>query len=257
MVEEYRNNGYLLCEKFFSAEEVQELQAVLVSFHEAWSAENKDFYQSRAVNSAYLTGTKYLSEAQRMKLFRFICNERLQLLASALMPEGPAFMNTQLFFNPVNQEQKNYWHRDIQYNGMSLEDQQEMIQRINVIHFRIPVRDEPGMELIPGSHVAWDTNDELDVRLAKNGRAVSDDLSAGVKVPLKAGDLLVFSANMIHRGLYGGDRLSFDILLCDQDPELLSFASADCLPNDNQIAKLTHAELFSATRKYVEAASSE
>ncbi len=250
MIEDYKKQGYLLCKDFFSVEEVKNLELVLVHFHEAWTLENKDFYESQAVNSAYLTGTKILSEDQRMKLFRFICQDKLQRLASELIPEGPAFMNTQLFFNPVNADQQNYWHRDIQYNGMSIDEQREMIQRINVIHFRIPVRNEPGMELVPGTHLAWDTNEEQDVRLAQNGHNVSDDLSRGVKVPLKAGDLLVFSANMIHRGIYGGDRLAFDILFCDQDAELLAFAAADCLPNDDQLAELPNSEVFAVTRSH-------
>ncbi len=247
MINEYKSKGYVLCKNFLSTQKLEELETVLLSFHEAWKAANKEFYESRAVNSAYLTGSKYLSAEQRMTLFNLICQEKLQQFASALIPQGPAFMNTQLFFNPVNPDQKNYWHRDIQYNGMSIAEQREMIQRINVIHFRLPVRDEPGMEFVPGSHVAWDTNEQQDVRLAKNGRHVSDDLSAGVKVPLKAGDLLIFSANMIHRGLYGGDRLSFDILLCDRDPDLLAFAALDCLPDENQIGELAHSELFTAT----------
>ena len=257
MINEYKSKGYVLCKNFVSTEKLKALETVLISFHEAWTKAHKEFYESQAVNSAYLTGTKYLSSDQRMTLFSFVCQEKLLQFASELIPEGPAFMNTQLFFNPVNPDQKNYWHRDIQYNGMSIADQQEMIQRINVIHFRIPVRDEPGMEFVPGSHVAWDTNKEQDVRLANNGCAVSDDLSTGVKVPLKAGDLLIFSANMIHRGLYGGDRLSFDILLCDRDPDLLAFAALDCLPDENQIAKLAHSELFTATRRCMKTAEPE
>lgn len=251
LIEDYSSQGYLLCKNFFPLSEIKKLEDVLVKFHETWKLENSEFYQTKAVNSAFLTGTKILAEEDRMKLFHFICQDEVYQLASKLIPAGPAFMNTQLFFNPANIDQKNYWHRDIQYNGMSIEQQQEAIKRINVIHFRIPVRDEPGVELVPDSHTAWDTEEESDVRLERHGHLCSEKLSTGVTVPLKAGDLLVFSANMIHRGLYGGDRLSFDILFCDQDPELLSFADADCLPDKNQRRDIPNSAVLAATSEHI------
>jgi ectoine hydroxylase-related dioxygenase (phytanoyl-CoA dioxygenase family) len=251
LIEDYNSQGYLLCKNFFSQPEIKVLEEVLLKFHEVWKLENAVFFKTKAINSAYLTGTKILPEEDRMKLFRFICQDEVHQLALKLIPAGPAFMNTQLFFNPTTIDQKNYWHRDIQYNGMSIEQQQEAIQRVNVIHFRIPVREEPGLELVPGSHAAWDTDEECDVRLERSGHLCSETLSAGVTVPLNAGDLLVFSANMIHRGLYGGDRLSFDILFCDQDPELLAFADADCLPDDNQLDEIPNSSVLSVTSKHI------
>ena len=125
-----------------------------------------------------------------------------------------------------------------------------LIPRINVIHFRIPVRDEPGLELVPGTHTAWDTNEEYGVRLEKNGHKCSEELSTGVKVPLEAGDLFVFSANMIHRGLYGGERLAFDILFCDQTPDLLAHANIDCLPLDERLAEIPNSGMLAVTRRY-------
>jgi ectoine hydroxylase-related dioxygenase (phytanoyl-CoA dioxygenase family) len=251
LIEDYESQGYLLCENFFPQPEIKALEEVLLKFHEAWKLENNACYEAKAVNSAYLTGTKILPEEDRIKLFRFICQDEMYQLALKLIPAGPAFMNTQLFFNPTKIDQKNYWHRDIQYSGMSIEQQQESFRRVNVIHFRVPVRDEPGMELVPGSHAAWDTDEESEVRLERSGHLCSQALSTGVTVPLKAGDLLVFSANMIHRGLYGGDRLSFDILFCDQDPELLAFADADCLPDDNQLHDIPNSSVLSVTSKHI------
>ena len=55
---------------------------------------------------------------------------------------------------------------------------------------------------------------------------------------IDVGDLLVFSANMIHRGLYGLDRLSFDIIFCDSDPDLVKYVGHDCLPNDDELKKI-------------------
>jgi hypothetical protein len=50
-------------------------------------------------------------------------------------------------------------------------------------------------------HKRLDSDVEFNVRQEKKGRVSSDDLSTGKKIKLVAGDLLVFSADMIHRGL--------------------------------------------------------
>jgi len=55
---------------------------------------------------------------------------------------------------------------------------------------------------------------------------------------------LVFSANMIHRGLYGMDRLALDILFCDPVPELVEFIDDSCLPDPGTLAMLENRTAF-------------
>lgn len=240
---EYKKNGYFVFKKFFNDDELQELRSVLLDFHESWKLKNAEFYAEKAVNSAYITGTEHLKESQRKYLFRFIGSSKLMYAVTSIMNFCPTFMNTQLFFNPVNEMQKNYWHRDPQYH-LTIEEQEEALTGPDVIHFRIPLVNEPGIELVPGTHQRWDTNEELDVRLENNGRKNHDDLSTGVRVELEAGDLLVFSANIIHRGLYGMDRLSFDVLFCDPEPNLVKFVNDDCLPSQEIISCLENSDAF-------------
>ena len=246
MTNEYEKNGYFVIRDFFKASELKALQEVVLEFHESWKKKNADFYAEKAVNSAYLTGSEHLNEARRKQLFNFIGSDKLMDVVASVIEHCPAFMNTQLFFNPVNKAQKNYWHRDPQYH-LSVAEQQEALKGPNVVHFRIPLLDEPGMELVPGSHKKWDSQEELDVRLENNHRNNYENLSAGVIEKLNAGDLLVFSANMIHRGLYGLDRLALDILFCDSVPALLEFAEADCLPSKQILDGLENSEAFSNT----------
>ncbi len=47
-------------------------------------------------------------------------------------------------------------------------------------------------------------------------------------------DLLVFSADMIHRGLYGLDRLALDILIFDSAADYVDYVDDDCLLHFNQ-----------------------
>lgn len=200
------------------------------------------------MNSAYLTNQGYLNDRQRQVLFDFIGSEKVMSIVNELIPKQPCFLNTQLFFNPVNPKQRNYWHRDPQYH-LSIEQQKSALSTSEVIHFRLPLQDEPGIELIPGTHKRWDSTEELNVRFEQNGDKNDQALSQGKVIKLSAGDLLIFSANMIHRGLYGLDRLAFDILFCQPDPSVIQFVSNDSLPSAEALTSLENTDAFDNTLK--------
>ncbi len=240
---DYEENGYCVIKQLYKEAELVELRNCLLQFHQLWKKDNLQFYSEQAINSAYITATKYLASECRLTIFKFIAATKLMNIVYALMPVEPVFMNTQLFFNPVNKTQKNYWHRDPQYH-LSVEEQKQALSGPEVIHFRLPLYDEPGLECVPGTHKRWDSAEELAIRLQKNGRKNSDDLSTGVTIPLETGDLLVFSANMIHRGLYGMNRFALDILFCDPDPGLAQYIDADCLPDQQMLMAIEDARVF-------------
>ena len=242
----YSENGYLLVRNFLNNEEVAELRTILTEFHRLWQKDNTTYYQQQAVNSAYLTNRDYLNDRQRQVLFNFIGSDKVMSIVTKLIPQQPCFLNTQLFFNPVNVQQKNYWHRDPQYH-LSIEQQKAAIASFDVIHFRLPVLDEPGIELIPGTHKRWDSPEELNVRLEQEGGKNYQPLSQAKTIKLSAGDLLIFSANMIHRGLYGMDRLAFDMLFCPPEPSVIKFVSEDCLPSESTLALLEDSSAFTNT----------
>lgn len=249
-IELFQQQGYVVLPQFFDIEVLQSVKDVVQSFHKAWIMENFDFYQQQAINSAYLTGKQFLSEAQRQCLFEFLGSHELMNSVKALLGNGVCFMNTQLFFDPVNPQQANYWHRDTQYH-LSPEEQQAALSGPQVLHFRIPLVDEPGLELVPGSHRNWDNDEELRVRLEVDGHSNSEPLVRGKVAPLSAGDLLIFSANMIHRGLYGNGRLALDVLFCDPVAALLQFVAVDCLPNKTQLEMLEDATAFENSVKII------
>lgn len=243
MKAEYEKNGYFVVKNLFSENELFELRQCLLRFHQAWQQDNLTFYATKAVNSAYITGTRYLNDNDRQKVFAVIGGAKIMGVLHHVMPAGAAFMNTQLFFNPANKTQKNYWHRDSQYH-LSMAEQQAALNGPEVLHFRLPLADEPGIELVPRSHRQWDSQETLDIRLAQNGKLNSEAISTGIKIPLQAGDLMVFSANMIHRGLYGMERFALDLLFCEPDPQLLKFVEQDCLPNKELMVTIEDASAF-------------
>ena len=243
---QYDDKGYFVIRNYFNSDEIKNLRYVILKFHELWKKDNKTFYREEAFNSSLITGSQYLAAGDRVKLFNFISSPKMMTIVECLIPTNPAFMNTQLFFNPVNPKQKDFWHRDCQYDH-DIEGQKLAIQNTQVVHLRVPLFDELGMELIPETHKRWDNDEEFNVRQEEQGKLSSDELSLGKKISLAAGDLLVFSADMIHRGLYGMDRLALDILVFDTSADFVDYIDDDCLPDNQMLAKIDNPILFQNT----------
>ncbi|MEW6994942.1 phytanoyl-CoA dioxygenase family protein [Colwelliaceae bacterium MEBiC 14330] len=239
----YNEQGYFVLRNYFSDAEILSLRAVILKFHRAWKQDNYQFYLEEAFNSSLITGSQYLSTEDRVKLFNFISAKKMMAVIDAVIPNLPAFMNTQLFFNPANPGLKHFWHRDCQYD-FDIEAQKQVISETQVVHLRVPLFDELGMELVPGTHKRWDNVEEFNVRQEQNGRESHESLSTGKQIKLAAGDLLVFSADMIHRGLYGLDRLAFDILVFDSAGNYADYVDDDCLPDKSIIKAIHDARLF-------------
>jgi ectoine hydroxylase-related dioxygenase (phytanoyl-CoA dioxygenase family) len=240
---DYDTQGYFVIRDYFNASEISSLRKVILKFHELWKHDNASFYQQEAFNSSLITGSKYLAFDDRVMLFNFISSKKIMDVVESVIPVNPAFMNTQLFFNPFNRQQDNFWHRDCQYDH-EVEEQKKAILDTQVLHLRVPLFDELGMELVPGTHKRWDNDEELAVRLELNKRISSESLSTGKEIKLTAGDLLVFSADMIHRGLYGLDRLALDILIFDSTADFFDYVDDDCLPDISMLDKIDNPRLF-------------
>ncbi|AWB57074.1 phytanoyl-CoA dioxygenase family protein [Colwellia sp. Arc7-D] len=242
----YEEQGFFVVRSYFSVGEIAELRAVVLKFHQLWQQDNATFYQEEAFNSSLITGSEYLASDDRIALFNFISSKKVMDIVESVIANKPAFMNTQLFFNPVNPAQKDFWHRDCQYDH-DLAGQKLAIQQTQVLHLRVPLFDELGMELVPETHKRWDNEEEFNVRQEEKGKLSSDDLSTGKKISLAAGDLLVFSADMIHRGLYGLDRLALDILVFDSAGDFVDYVDDDCLPDNSMLDKIADPRLFMNT----------
>lgn len=228
---------------YFTVSEISSLRTVILKFHELWKQDHAEFYKEEAFNSSLITGSQYLTSEDRVKLFNFISSKKIMDVAESVISTTPAFMNTQLFFNPVNPLQKDFWHRDCQYDH-DVAGQKKAIQETQVLHLRVPLFDELGMELVPETHKRWDSDEEFNVRLEEKGRMSSENLSTGKKINLASGDLLVFSADMIHRGLYGLDRLALDILVFNPSADFIDYVDDDCLPDNSMLDQINDPRLF-------------
>ena len=234
----YQQQGFLHLPGFYRPHELADLNTVLLKHHQAWLIQHQAAYQNGLINSHSLSAAPALSEEDKTVLFQTIAAPALLAQLASIFPQAPRFLNTQLFFDPYHSDQRNYWHRDVQYTGLNEAAQRNVILQQNVVHCRIAMRPELGIELIAGSHQRWDSDQEYAVRMGKPPYRPHDDLPHTTHVPLQTGDVLLFSANMLHRGVYGQNRLAFDTIYCDDHLDLLAHRSDHTLPNAAQLATL-------------------
>ncbi|MBL4631972.1 MAG: hypothetical protein JKY14_12750 [Paraglaciecola sp.] len=65
----FAENGFVKLDDFFVPSALSFIKQVTEVFHQAWCADNHEFYTSKAVNSSGLTSGQYLTEQQRLILF--------------------------------------------------------------------------------------------------------------------------------------------------------------------------------------------
>jgi hypothetical protein len=119
-----------------------------------------------------------------------------------------------------------------------------MIHKDTVLHFRVPFSNDPGLDFIPGSHKRWDTEEERSVRLKLDGRMVHESLPGSVRVPHQPNDLLVFSAHLLHKGVYEGERCSFDIIFASFRQSSGSADVVDHFPDEAMRREIGNAKIF-------------
>ena len=237
----YTKDGYCFYPNFFEEKELLKIEPIIVKFHNHWLKEYASYYNEGSINSHGITSSNYLNNSEKDTLFEFIAQKKLVKL---LEFENLTFLNTQLFFDPKNKKQENYWHRDVQYTGLSEIEQKKAIQSQNIVHVRIPFTHELGIELIPKTHKKWDSKEAYEVRNSLNSKKPSDSIKNSKLLSLNRKDVLLFSANMIHRGIYGKNRFSLDIIFFEKNPAIFKFRDAQNLPTESQLLKVECPEVF-------------
>ncbi len=122
---DYNESGYIHFENFFCRNQAARDRAYSEknSIKAGWQSMPK-VIKNGSINSHSITSGEFINEQERLALFSFYhSGKKLKNILNSIFPEKAVFLNTQLFFDPFNPLQQNYWHRDIQYTGLSIDDQ--------------------------------------------------------------------------------------------------------------------------------------
>jgi hypothetical protein len=251
----WERDGYLVLRGFFDEAHIAALAATANRIHGEWLADNRRACREHGlVNMHSLTSPRYFEgrAAERIAFFDAIAPLRLTGLLDRLFDDGIRFHNTQLFFNPLDRRKLPYWHRDLQYSPIADAEQARAQASLLSLHIRIPLLAERGVELLPGTHRRWDSAAEHAVRLELNGHRNSEDLPGSVLVELARGDVLIFDAQMIHRGRYrlNRGRKALDICAGKAHPFIDRYFDESVLPTPEQMERLANPRWYRHERAY-------
>ncbi|HYD63082.1 MAG TPA: phytanoyl-CoA dioxygenase family protein [Noviherbaspirillum sp.] len=238
----YEAQGFAVVRQWLDRHAIEALEGEADRILAQWMTANHAHYVAeRLVNMHSLTDVRYFSDAgQRIRFFELVASERLTSLVDGMFGGGIYFHNTQLFFNPHENSRLPYWHRDLQYSPIEDEAQAREQRNMLSLHVRIPLLPERGLEVIPGTHRRWDSELEADVRRERNGRANSDALPGAKLISAEPGDVIIFDAQMIHRGNYAlnPERKALDLCVGRAHPIILRYLDASVLPADDHLDRI-------------------
>lgn len=254
--DQYEKSGFIILRELFNDKEIALLDKHVSRIYQQWRSENEaEIFNHKLVNMHSLTSPEYFqgTSEQRVEFFEIIASEKLSNALKCIFGSGIYFHNTQLFFNPSNEERLPYWHRDLQYSPIDDAIQSHEQNNMSSLHVRIPLLEEKGVELVTGTHKRWDTEQEHNVRFELNGHKNSEPLPDAELIDLALGDVLIFNAQMIHRGNYqlNKTRKAFDLCVGKYHPLISDFVDERVLPTKTELARITNNQWYKLAREII------
>lgn len=247
--DQYEALGYTILRGLLNRTEVSFIDKHVDPVYRKWAQDNEtEIHKNKLVNMHSLTLPEYFQDdpGQRVELFKAVAPSTLTEAIEDIFGPGIHFHNTQLFFNPTNIERLPYWHRDMQYSPIKDDVQRDELAKMLPLHIRIPLVKERGVELVPGTHRRWDTELERNVRFELNGHKNSDPLPNSELIDLSPGDVLIFHAQMIHRGNYelSPTRKALDLCVGKYHPLAAGFLDERVLPSKAELATIENSQWY-------------
>jgi hypothetical protein len=219
-------DGYVIVRGLCTAERVAWLRTTCDRILGQWrlsSAETGEPGDAEAVSMRHLNHPGYFAGAPdgQREMLSAISDRKVLDLCRELFDAEPLFRCTSLFMNPMTTTQDGNWHRDTQFLYTDESVEQEKILSANGIsnHIQLQIALVPSddIEVVPGSHRRWDTDEEYYVRRTDDGAHSRSPLPSAIRVALEPGDAVGFNAYGLHRGRYHADRLRRTFMLTFTD----------------------------------------
>jgi ectoine hydroxylase-related dioxygenase (phytanoyl-CoA dioxygenase family) len=135
---------------------------------------------------------------------RFVSSPRVCALLAGLERAGedaiPRIKAADYYHEQTARDWDGDWHRDSQFGLPDPERERQRLLTTTSVHVRVALEDDDRLELVPGSHVRWDTPEEL--RIRKGCDRATAAMPGATRIVLRTGDACVFHAWSIHRATY-------------------------------------------------------
>lgn len=222
LAEQWSINGYAIVRNVFDSEHVTQLRAICDRILEHWRVNNPETGEPGGGADAHvmrhLNHVGYYPDrpAELPILLDAVADQRVLDTMRTIFGEEPLFRCTSYFFNPLVTTQDGNWHRDSQFSAPDDETEQTVIAQAagNSVQLQIPLVPSDDIEVVPGSHLRWDSRDEYSIRKADGGaNNRANNMPGAVRVELDAGDALLFNPMGLHRGRYHANKLRRTLML--------------------------------------------
>jgi hypothetical protein len=213
----WRRDGCVLAPQLISPVRAERLRTLCDRVLEQWRAcdpqtgepgERPDATVMRHLNHpAYFAARAAEHAAERAEILAAAADPAVLGLVAAVFGEAPMFRCTSLFFNPSGISLDGNWHRDSQFSRRDDAAEWEMLRAAGEngsgMQLQIALAPSDDIEIVPGSHLRWDTPEEYAIRKADGGANNRSNAMPGARRVRQApGDAVLFNPNAIHRGRY-------------------------------------------------------
>lgn len=214
---QWETMGYVVVRQLFDPARTAQLQRITDAILTQWRLENPETGKPGGAASAtvmrHLNHPGYFRQQPGWlgELLDAVADPQVLAVAHTILGEEPLFRCTSCFFNPLENSRDGDWHRDSQFGTPDPAEEQQIIAQLSrsgtSIQMQIALVPSDDVEVVPGSHLRWDTPEEFAIRKAEGGKNNrSNAMPGALRLALDPGDAALFNPYGVHRGRYHTDR---------------------------------------------------
>ena len=225
LAEHWQREGYIVVSGLIDGSRTTRLAAVAESILAQWRECNPETGEpgggTNATCMRHLNHPGYFPPEGRtglVTILETIADPGILDVCRMILSADPLFRCTSLFMNPQQDGQDGNWHRDSQFHHPDEEEEKQTVAAGgdlgHSVQLQIALVPSDDIEVVPGSHRRWDTDEEYAIRRAdeqKNSR--SNAMPGALRVALEPGDAVAFNPLALHRGRYHADKRRRTLML--------------------------------------------
>lgn len=221
----WEEEGYILVKGLLDSARMGKLRAICEAVLKQWR-EKCPLTGKAGIDTPDASSMRHLNHPGYAEVYPSAVAEILKTTADPeflklcrlILGDEPMFRSTSLFMNPLETSLDGNWHRDTQFLYPDEEEEKRVVAERGAagtsIQLQVALVPSSDIEVVPGSHLRWDTEEEYAIRRADEGaRNRSNAMPNALRVEMEAGDAVVFNPVGLHRGRYHTDRLRRTLML--------------------------------------------